>query len=177
MTPTDSEQHDQFLRAFTANELAIRAYVRRLVPTRADADDVMQEVSIVLWKKFGEFREDGNFRAWAFGVARYAALSWRRDKARDRLVLNEEVVSKLAEETADDEPHLKRQREALEACMDKVSPEHRDLLMRAYQPEATIHDVARDSGRSVPGFYQWLHRVRRMLHDCISRAITKETSE
>jgi RNA polymerase sigma-70 factor (ECF subfamily) len=176
MTPAENERHDRFLRSFTASELAIRAYVRRLVPTRADADDVMQEVSVVLWKKFEEFREDGDFRAWAFGVARFAALAWRRDKARDRLVLDEHVVAKLASETAEQEPHLLRQREALEKCMKNVQPEQRELLMRAYQPESRIQDVASRSGRSIPGFYQWLHRVRRMLLDCIRRRISQQTA-
>jgi RNA polymerase sigma-70 factor (ECF subfamily) len=46
MSPTESQQHNRFLRSFTAHEAAIRAYVRRMVPTRADADDVMQEASV-----------------------------------------------------------------------------------------------------------------------------------
>jgi hypothetical protein len=33
-------------------------------------------------------------------VARFEALGWLRDKGRDRLVLNEEVVLKIAEESA-----------------------------------------------------------------------------
>jgi RNA polymerase sigma factor (sigma-70 family) len=90
MSPTETQRHNRFLRSFTANEQAIRAYVRRMVPTRGDADDVMQETSVVLWEKFDTFREDGDFRTWAFGVARYEVLAWLRDKGRDRLVLNEE---------------------------------------------------------------------------------------
>jgi RNA polymerase sigma-70 factor (ECF subfamily) len=176
MTPFETERHDRFLRRFTSNELAIRAYVRRLVPTRGDADDVMQEVSVVLWKKFGEFREDGDFRAWAFGVARYEALAWRRDKARDRLVLDETVVAKLAEETPAYESQLERQREALDECMEKVTPAQRELLMKAYQPDRLIQDVASGSGRTLPGFYQWLHRVRRMLLNCIRRSLSQNPS-
>ncbi len=176
MTPAENERHDRFLRTFTANEPAIRAYVRRLVPTRADADDVMQEVSVVLWQKFETFREDGDFRAWSFGVARFAALAWRRDKARNRLVLDEGVVAKLASETAEIEPHLRTQREALEKCMEAVQPHQRELLMRAYQPDTRIQDVAMSSGRTIPGFYQWLHRVRRMLLACIRRAISQQTA-
>ena len=176
MPPAENERHDRFLRSFTAGELAIRAYVRRLVPTRSDADDVMQEVSVALWKKFGEFREDGDFRAWAFGVARYAALAWRRDKARDRLVLDENVVAKLADETARDEPRLQSQREALEICMQKLKPGQRELLMQAYQHDTRIQDIATHSARTVPGFYQWLHRVRRMLLDCIRRSASQQTA-
>jgi len=176
MSPAENDHHNRFLRAFTAHEPAIRAFLRRLVPTRADADDVMQDVSLVLWRKFDTFRESGDFRAWAFGVARLEVLAWFRDRGRERLVLDEEVVLKLAEETAEDEPNLARQREALELCIGKVPVDQREILMQAYQPETRIQDLAQDSGRTISGFYQWLHRVRRMLLDCIRRSMSREVS-
>jgi len=176
MTPGENQRHNLFLRSFTAQEPAIRAFVRRLVPTRADADDVMQEVSVVLWEKFDSFREGADFRAWAFGVARFEVLAWLRDKGRDRLVLNEDVVTQLADEAAVVEPRLERQREALEACIEKVAPDQRALLMQAYQPDTRIQEVALGSGRTVPGFYQWLHRMRKLLLDCIRRALAQEAA-
>ncbi|MBN8626442.1 MAG: DUF1501 domain-containing protein, partial [Planctomycetes bacterium] len=47
----------------------------------------MQDISLVLKQKFDTFQGHGDFRRWAFGVARFEVLAWRRDKARDRLVL------------------------------------------------------------------------------------------
>lgn len=176
MTLEENERHHRFLRSFTAHEPAVRAYVRHMVPSRADADDVMQEVSVVLWEKFGDFRDGADFRPWAFGVARFEVLAWFRDKGRDRLVLDGDVVGKLADETVKNEAHLEQQREALEACMKKVAPEQRDLLMQAYQQESQIQEVARISGRTVTGFYQWLHRMRRSLLDCIRREAAREVS-
>jgi RNA polymerase sigma-70 factor (ECF subfamily) len=176
MSSSETELHHRFLRLFTTHEEAVRAFVRRLVPTRADADDVMQEVSIVLWEKFTAFREGEDFKAWAFGVARFEVLAWLRDKGRDRLVLDEEVVLKIAHEAAAHEPVLSRQREALERCMEKVPQEQLALVMRAYQPEAQVQEVAQSSGRSVTGFYQWLHRIRKMLHDCIQNTLAREVS-
>jgi len=167
--PGQSDIQSRFLREFTAHEMAIRAYVRRLVPSRSDADDVMQEVAVVLWSKFSELRPGGDFKSWAFGVAKYAVLSWRRDKGRDRLVLDDDVVETLADETAVDEPRLQQQRVALETCLAKLDVTQRGLLMRAYEAGVPIQTVARQSGRTVAGFYQWLHRMRRMLLDCIKR--------
>jgi hypothetical protein len=51
MEPQTGDVHELFLMLFTANEPAIRAFVRRLVPTRQDAADVMQGVALVLWRK------------------------------------------------------------------------------------------------------------------------------
>lgn len=174
MSPDEASRHRAFLRQFTANEAAIRAFVRRLVPARADADDIMQEVSVVLWEKFESFRGDGNFLAWAFGVARFEVLAWLRDKGRDRLVLSEKVVDLFGTEAEAHEPRLERQREALEHCLGEVAPEQRGLLMRAYEPGARIAALARESGRSEPGFYQWLYRFRKLLLDCIRGRLAKE---
>ena len=176
MSPAENERHHRFLRSFAAHEPAIRAYVRRLVPSRADADDVMQEAAVVLWEKFEQFRDGADFRAWAFGIARFEVLGWLRDKGRDRLVLSEDVVELIAEETVHEEPRLELQRAALEDCMSKVAPDQRELLMQAYQPDARIQEVAGGSGRTVAGFYQWLHRMRRLLLDCVKRQLSKEVA-
>ena len=175
MAPSEQSIQHRFLRTYTAHEPALRAFVRRMVPARADADDIMQEISVVLWEKFATF-SGSDFRPWAFGVARFEILAWLRDRARDRLVLDEEVVLQLTEEAAGEEPQLDQQRRALEDCMAKVPGEHCELLMQAYHSEARIQQVAQASGRTVPGFYQWLHRMRRGLLDCIRRAVAREPS-
>ncbi len=159
------------------HEAAVRAFVRRLVPSRADADDIMQDVSTVLWEKFSEFRKDGDFKAWAFGIARFQVLAWKRDKARDRLILKDDVVELLATESAEAEGRFTSQRDALETCLEKVPAKERNLLARAYQPGAKIREVAADSGRSIGGFYQWLHRIRQSLLDCVTSELAVEGNQ
>ena len=69
--------HDAFLRLFTRFEGNLRAFVTSLPPTRKRVDDVMQESSVVLWRKFSEFDQTGatcDFLAWAFMIARYEVL-------------------------------------------------------------------------------------------------------
>ncbi len=172
----NQNRHQKFLRAFTTHEPAVRAFVRRLVPSRTDADDVLQEVSIVLWEKFDEFHDGADFKAWACGIARFKVLAWLRDKGRDRLVLNTDVVELIAADSLRDEPHLQKQRIALEACFEKVPAAERKLLTRAYQADANIRETAATSGRSIGGFYQWLYRMRQTLLECVRRTIAQETS-
>jgi len=174
MDELSSQRHDQFLRLYTANEPAIRAFVRSLVPARADAADVIQEVALVLWRKFDHFESQEDFRKWAFGVARYETLAWLRDKARDRHVLAEDVLEMLADEATTAEPRLSAQREAMERCLAKLSSEQRSLVMAAYAPGARIEEIAGRSGRTIGGFYQWLHRIRLRLLECTRRVLAAE---
>ncbi|MHC2069854.1 sigma-70 family RNA polymerase sigma factor [Bremerella sp. T1] len=175
MPMDDSNRNQRFVRIFTQHEPAVRAFVRRLVPSRTDADDILQEVAVVLWEKFDEFQPDRDFRAWACGIARYKVLSWLRDRGRAKLVLDSDVVELVAEESLRIDRHLEQQRTALEVCFEKVQPDQRSLLKDAYREGAKIQDIATNSGRSVSGFYQWLYRMRQMLLDCVKRELAQES--
>ena len=83
MPDLNDQHHNQFLRLFAEHEPALRTFVRSLRPSRADASEVMQEVAVVLWQKFAEFDVSQDFRKWAFGVARFEALAYLRDRARE----------------------------------------------------------------------------------------------
>ena len=85
-------------------------------------------------------------------------------------------IELVAEQSLAGEPLLQQQREALEFCLQKVTPAERELLARAYHSDAKIREVAATSGRSVGGFYQWLYRVRQMLLDCVKRELTPEST-
>jgi RNA polymerase sigma-70 factor, ECF subfamily len=174
MSPTESHRHDEFLRLFTAHEPAVHAFVRSLVPTREDAREVMQEVALVLWKKFASYESGEDFRKWAFGVARFEVLAYARDKARDRHVFGEETVELLAHDAARTSDHLEAQREALESCLAKLPVEQRHLVNAAYAPGARIDQLAARTGRTAMAFYKTLHRIRLALVDCTRRALLKE---
>ncbi len=164
------------MRLYAANEPAIRAFVRRLVPLREDANDVMQEVAVALWRKSTPELAGEDFRRWAFGVARYEVLAWRRDKARDRHVLDEDVLMLLASEAIACEDSLDAQREALNACLKKLAAPQRELLLAAYSDKSGIQSVAQLSGRTLGGFYQWLYRIRVSLLNCVRRAVQEAIS-
>jgi len=167
-------RHELFLRLFTSNEPAVRAYVRKLVPSQSDADDILQEVAIVLWDKFDEFRVDGDFRTWSFGIARFKVLSWLRDQRRNRVTLANDVVELIASDALKKDESLQRQREILKNCFEKVPRDDQILLAQAYQSHAVIKEVALSSGRTVGGFYQWLYRMRQLLQECVERELSKE---
>ena len=173
MESEDSRQI-RFLKLYTAHELAIRAFVRTLVPSRDDAHEVMQEVAVVLWRKFGEYSTGEDFRRWAFSVARLEALAWLRDRARERLVFNDEVLQLVADEADRRADRHHQQREALEDCLEKLLPQHRELLQLAYAPGARIDQLAQSRGQTSMSLYKMLHRLRITLLECTERLMLKE---
>ena len=86
------------MQLLARHEPVIRGYLRSLVSRAADVDELMPDVALVAWRKFSELREPEAFPRWACVIARYEALRFHRDRARDRLVLDEAVIAKLADD-------------------------------------------------------------------------------
>lgn len=179
MTDVDSSQHDDFLRLHATHEPAVRGYVRSLLPTRDDASEVMQEVAIVLWRKFEQLDDPKNFRKWAFGVARIEVMTWRRDRARDRHVFSDELADVLAEEAASTirDERSESQRRALEFCLQKLPADKQRLLQRAYDGDTRIDRLAEELNRSAMSLYKVLHRLRLKMVECTRQFIERENRE
>jgi len=174
MSPLNDQHHDQFLRLFTEHERSVRTFVRSLVPTRMAASEVMQEVAVVLWQKFGEFDATRDFRKWAFGVARFEVLAFLRDRARDRHVFDEELVTRLADEAATAEPRCDAQREALETCLQRLPVRQRELVLTAYAKGTRMDELAAQRGQTPMSLYKLLHRIRQALLECVRRTLAQE---
>ena len=174
MPDLSEQQHDQFLRLFAEHEPAVRTFVRSLLPSRDDASEVVQEVAVVLWQKFPEFDASRDFRKWAFGVARYEVLAYLRDLVRDRHVFDDALVNRLADAAAAAEPRHAAQRDALEACLQKLPPAQRELVLSAYAEGTRIDELAAQRGQTAMSLYKVLHRIRQALLECVRRQFATE---
>lgn len=169
--PTDDERTAMFLRLYAESELVLRTFVRSMVPTREMASEVIQDVLLVLWRKF---ESADNFKAWSFGVARKVVARHMRSRARDRHIFDDDLAEKLVDDTLRLSEVHSLQRDALEHCLEGLSPEHRELLLSAYSKGMKMDDLARQRGRSPMSLYKWLHRVRMALFECVQKRVRRE---
>ncbi len=167
--------YEDFVRLFVAHEGRLRAFIRTLLPTWADVDEVMQETSLVAWRKFSRFERGTNFLAWVFTIARFEALDHLRRRGREQLVFSAAVADLMAEEAALESDTLDRQRHALDRCLAKLGDAPRELLLLSYQPGARLREVAARAGRSVQGHYKAVQRLRARLLECIEGELKHET--
>jgi len=156
------------------HESSVRAFVRALVGDWNDVDEVMQEVSLVAWRKFAEYEPDTEFGRWVCVIARFEALKYRRSKARDRLVLDDSVLDLLAEEGLEEAPKRRREQKALDQCMAKLPRARQELLMRAYSTDNKIKDLAASEGKTEGALYRLLGRLRKDLRHCVEQTIKRE---
>src|SRR6185503_11377939 len=96
MSPPDRAEEFVFLLA--RHERLLGAYVMTMVPHPQDADDILQEAKVVMWRSFSKFESGTNFGAWARKIAFHQVLAHRKRKQRDRLDFSEEFLGTVAGE-------------------------------------------------------------------------------
>ncbi|ALM21711.1 RNA polymerase sigma70 factor [Nonlabens sp. MIC269] len=76
--------------------------VRKLVITHEDADDVVQNVFIKIFKGIKNFKGDSKLSTWMYRIAYNESMTWLNKKARSMQITSEELVQKLTQNlTAD----------------------------------------------------------------------------
>lgn len=168
------ERTEQFVRLFSLHQRRIYAYILTLLPHRADAEDVLQESSAVIWRKFDQYEPNTHFAAWACGIARLEALNFRRRHRGEPLQFDDAAVEVLAEEVESRGEELEDRYRALADCLERLSPADRDLVRRRYTEQASVPRVAEQVGRPLEGLYKAFARIRRALHECIDRRTAGE---
>jgi len=158
----------------TQHQRRIFGYIYTLVPFRHDAEDILQETSLVICEKFDQFKPGTDFAAWACQIAYWEVRRARQKFARSKVLFNQEVVDAIAETAAELAPGMSARREALAKCLEKLHPRDRELLMTRYEPGSGVEQAAKRSGRSLEAAYKALARLRKLLLDCVSLQLSME---
>lgn len=169
------QNQEQFLRLLMLNDRRIYAYILSLVPNAADADDIMQEVSAVMWRKFSSFRSGMDFVGWALTIARYQILSYFKKKKSSRLHFSESLVKELEEEVQRAIPEMDHRMGAMKRCMDKLAGADRYILKLRYEKDLTLENIGAHISKSTRATYYALVRIHRMLLQCIKQTLAEES--
>jgi RNA polymerase sigma-70 factor (ECF subfamily) len=140
--PQDAET---LIRALYAEHgRSLLAYATRLTGDRAAAEDVVQETLLRAWKHADDLNAGkGSVRGWLLTVVRNLVT----DRARARAARPAEVA-----DVADKPPVERDHSESVVNTMvvmdalEKVSPEHREVLVELYYRGRSVAEAARELG-------------------------------
>lgn len=172
-TPSPA-RHAEFLRLYTQSYRRIYGFILTLLPHPADADEVLQETSIVLWNKLDEFRPGSDFVRWACGVALRQVLRHRRSQQQLPRSLSVELLEQIADERQASEELLDRRARALQACIERLGDRDRELLRVRYEEAGNMIQAAEQLHRPANTVYKAMNRIRRSLVECINRRLATE---
>jgi RNA polymerase sigma-70 factor (ECF subfamily) len=145
-----------------------------LVRHLADAEDVLQETNVVLWRKADEYDPARDFMPWAMRIAQLQAMAHLKRQKRVPMTFDESLLAILADEVVAETTELNPRRLALTGCLQKLPTHQRQLIAARYEPGGSVNELARQSGKSCKAISESLRRIRRVLLDCIERKVARE---
>lgn len=164
----------EFVQQFTMAQRKLYLFILAQVPRPTDAEEILQETNLVIWRKCDRFTLGTNFFAWAAQIANYEVLKYRTRRQRDRLYFSDEFIERVAQEAEAGAEALEARRKALALCLGKLRKEDRDLVERRYAPGENGKSVAEELNRPTNSVYQSLGRIRRALIECVNRQLATE---
>ncbi len=171
MPSSDDIRYETFVQHFARYEPDLRRFLRSLLPTATDTDDVLQQTALVIWRKFDQYDPETHFMKWACVIARFEALAYRRKMARDRLVFRDELFDLMADEGVGELDSRQAEHEALETCLQAMPERQRRFVTLAYTPGIKVKELAEEAGSTAAAFYMRLKRLRHQLMQCVESKI------
>jgi RNA polymerase sigma-70 factor, ECF subfamily len=169
MTVTES-----YIQQLIGLQTRLYAYILTLLADRTAADDVLQETNLVLYRKAGEFTAGAEFEPWAFAVARTQCLAFWKLRGRDRLVLGDDAIQRIACRAEAGIEEIDSNRAALRKCMETLPARQRELVEARYASGGSVNQLAHRLGRPESSVSQALYRIRCALLDCVRRRLSQE---
>lgn len=154
------------------------AFILRHVNNANDANEVMNETMMEVWRKAETFEGRSQVTSWLFSIARFKAIDLLRRKGRrldtedeDENASDEESCSLLAGvESEEDKEHVKH-------CLEKLKNEQRHVVYLAFYEGLAYSDIAEIIAVPTGTVKTRMLHAKDALKRCLSRFLNRHNQE
>ena len=167
-----SGDRDAFEHLYRATSAKLFGVCLRVLPDRAEAEDVLQEVYTTIWRKAAQF-DPGRASpiTWLVMIARNRAIDRRRASPAAIRTAPIELAETVADPMASPvrEAEASGERERLNDCMDQLDSRRRSLIRTAFFEGATYEELATRIGSPLGSVKSWIRRGLQQLRACLEQ--------
>jgi RNA polymerase sigma-70 factor, ECF subfamily len=166
--------YESFTRLWTKAQPVVSNYVHAMVLNFHDAEDLLQDVAVIVMRKFEQYDSSQPFNAWAMGIAKLEIIYRRRQGAHAPGKIPIETMDKLAALYEQMAPELEARTEALRRCYQQLQGRARELVKLRYEQAQKPGDIAIQLKMDSGAVRVALNRVRSILQECVERNVAME---
>jgi RNA polymerase sigma-70 factor (ECF subfamily) len=161
---------ERIIREFQKQRQPLLSYLRAMTCNSDAAEDLIQELSVIVLRKANAGERPADLLAWCRGIARNLMLRERRDNRR-MVYFGDENWIALVDRAFDENPTESGEfrRGSLRHCIDKLGAQARELLDLRYTHALKLKEIATRLKRTELAVQVSLSRLRKSLRLCIER--------
>jgi RNA polymerase sigma-70 factor, ECF subfamily len=159
-----------FKSVYAATSVKLFGIILRILGRRDLAEDVLQEVYIRVWQRAGDFDPAVSSPiTWLVTIARDRAL----DETRRGTTRSLDDCGELLHPSNNEKRLADREREEdhrrLLACLDRLGPDKREVIVLAYHYGMTSQEIARSTKGQAATVKTSLRRSLAQIKDCLGQ--------
>ena len=141
-------------------------HARQMLDNHLDADEVTQEVLIVIYKKLKTFNFKSSLYTWIYKIVTTRSLNQiRRKKVRRLLSIDDAQEVELSHKQDIVEDISNQQKlERVKKALDKIPPKQRQVFVLRNFDELSYEEISEITGKSVGGLKaNYFHALKKVL--------------
>ena len=150
-------------------------FILRRLADREQTLEVLQRTNLVICQKANDFHQGSSFAAWAFTIAKFQVMAWRKSKGAGRLVFTDKVHDLIDRATDEEVASVDDRIPLLEHCLNRLRAPDRELVQRRYRDGEQVTSIAESLAKSTEAIGMRLTRIRRQLAECVRAGLSQET--
>ena len=157
---SDNEREDAFARLIDRSLPTSYRLAAVLLGNESEAQDAVQDAAITAWGRFGTLRDPDRFEAWFQRILANRCRDLLRRRRRVRFV----AVDGATAPSAPDGDHGIVERESLAVALNKLSPDHRLVIVLRFYADLSLEEIAERTGVRLGTVKSRLHYALEALH-------------
>lgn len=159
---------DEAVDGLLAEKPLLVGYARAIVGNRTVAEDLFQDLLILVMRKHAEIPDRAALSGWSRRALRFLALKALEKRSRERPAMDAELVELIDATCAESAPSRSEgYLEALTQCLERLPERSRRLLAMRYEEEISGQEMAERLHRPLNTIYVTLTRLHRTLEECV----------
>lgn len=141
-------------------------HIRRMVVSHEDTNDLLQNISIKIWKSLEKFREDSQLYTWLYRIATNECLSFiKQQKKKNTLSLNDDEAGYSEMVRADEHFDGSKLEWKLQLAIQQLPEKQRVVFMLRYYEEMPYHQMSEVLGTSEGALKASYHHAAKKIED------------
>ncbi|MEY9135305.1 RNA polymerase sigma-70 factor (ECF subfamily) [Bradyrhizobium diazoefficiens] len=152
---------------YCRHNVRVYRFILRIVRDATTAEDLVSQVFLDVWRTAGQFQGRSQVSTWLLSIARFKALTAMRQRRFEDS--DQEDVRQIPDDTDTPETSLDRSDTSaiLRACVQKLSPAHREIITLVYYHEKSVEEVGRIIGIPQSTVKTRMFYARKQLADLL----------
>src|SRR4030042_474930 len=166
---TENRQNDLFLDILEKNIGIILKISRAYTNSVHDKEDLINDITLELWKSFGRFKGDSKISTWIYRIALNTSMNYKRKREKDRLFFLDDLKQIENQSWLIEQPDSSHS-EILYQCIDELNQLNKAIIL-LYLDGNSHDEISEITGISKTNVGTRISRIKEQIKNLATSKI------